>query len=111
LAERKLIWPARPQTSLCCACELSCPVIGMARQNGDCPVKLLRDQYAHELVGPGHGAEIDDGIRLAAQLGVQPVGAADRHHQVTFSTVAKTADQAGKAFAVQGFSTFVEKEE
>src|SRR3546814_12460683 len=99
MAERKLIWPARPQTSSCCACELSCPVIGMARQNGDGPVKLLRDQYAHELVGQGHGAEIDDGIRLDAQLGVQPVGAADRTQHAKFSTVAKTAEQAGKASA------------
>ena len=80
-------------------------------QNRHGAVKLLGDKNAHQLVGPRHLAKAHDGIGAGMEGGIEPVGAADRDHEITFSHVAEGAEKGGEALRIQRLATFVEKQQ
>ena len=90
---------------------VSSAMIGVARQNGDGPVYLLGRHDSHELMRPGHCAEGEHHGRLGAQLRIESVWSADRHHEGRRPRVTSPPHIGSERLAGNRFSAFIEQNE
>ena len=83
----------------------------MPSENCKCPVKLLDENYARQLVRKGHRTKGEQGLRLAPATVMPPVRRPHRKKHRLLPGVANRAQPPGKLFGGKLAATRIEKHE
>ena len=86
-------------------------MIGVAGQDRHGSVELFGNEDTHQLVRPGHRAEVDRRVGFVAKRRIKAIGAANCNHHVTLAAVSELTDPRRKGFAVKGTSPLIEQDQ